>query len=62
MKQRTGGKGSGERGNAPQAGMPFIINEAEERRKGQWGERKRAAGRHAQLIKKLKPLKLPDPA
>jgi hypothetical protein len=25
----------------------FIINEAEDRGKGQWGERKRAAGRHA---------------
>ena len=30
----------------------FIINEGEDRGKGQWGERKRAAGTHAQLRKK----------
>ena len=35
--------------------MPlFIINEGEDRGKGQWGERKRAAGTHAQLRKKEK--------
>ena len=32
----------------------FIINEGEDRGKGQWGERKRAAGTHAQLRKKEK--------
>ena len=36
------------RGHAPL----FIINEGEDRGKGQWGERKRAAGTHPQHRKK----------
>ena len=32
----------------------FIINEGEDRGKGQWGERKRAAGTHAQKKEKKK--------
>ena len=38
------------RGHAPL----FIINEGEDRGKGQWGERKRAAGTHAQKKRKEK--------
>lgn len=32
----------------------FIMNEGEDRGKGQWGERKRAAGTHAQKKRKEK--------